>query len=118
MGLGKNLKARGNVEAWLTAVEQAMITALKKQGKDSYMSYPVEQRTKWVLEQPAQVVIMVSQIYWSRGVIEALESDNSDKELLACLERNRQDLKDMTAGTHTRSLQQFSLRTFMTHRSR
>jgi dynein heavy chain len=75
VGLGKNLKARGNVEQWLGAVEAAMITALKKQGKDSYLSYPEELRTDWVLKQPAQIVILVSQIYWCRGVINALESD-------------------------------------------
>ena len=31
--LGKNLKARGNVEQWLTAVEAAMVASLKKTGQ-------------------------------------------------------------------------------------
>jgi len=69
VGLGKNLKARGNVEQWLCAVETAMIDSLRKQSKTSYLSYPKETRTEWVLTQPAQVVIMVSQIYWCRGVV-------------------------------------------------
>lgn len=74
--LGKNLKARGNVEQWLTAVEAAMVASLKKQGKESYVSYAKERRTDWVRNQPAQIVIMVAQIYWCRGVIECLESEN------------------------------------------
>lgn len=31
--LGKNLKARGNVENWLTAVEQNMVSSLRRFGK-------------------------------------------------------------------------------------
>jgi len=96
VGLGKNLKARGNVEQWLGAVEAAMIVALKKQGKDSYLSYPEEQRTEWVLKQPAQIVIMVSQIYWCRGVIDALDSGTPVEQMALWLEHNRGDLKDMT----------------------
>uniref|UniRef100_A0A7S0KGL2 Dynein-1, subspecies f n=1 Tax=Micromonas pusilla TaxID=38833 RepID=A0A7S0KGL2_MICPS len=95
--LGKNLKARGNVEQWLTAVEAAMVAALKKQGKESYVSYAKEARTDWVRNQPAQIVIMVAQIYWCRGVIECLESENPVAAMEKYLEKNRSDLKDMTA---------------------
>ena len=96
VGLGKNLKARGNVEQWLSAVEAAMVTSLKRQGKDSYLSYPKEERTKWVLKQPAQIVIAVSQIYWCRGVVNALESSSPVENMHQWLESNRSDLKDMT----------------------
>jgi dynein heavy chain len=96
VGLGKNLKARGNVEQWLGAVETAMILSLQKQGKESYVSYPRETRTEWVLNQPAQVVIMVSQIYWCRGVVAALESKEPTNSMHLYLEKNRGDLKDMT----------------------
>ena len=96
VGLGKNLKARGNVEQWLSSVEAAMIDSLQKQGKMSYVSYPKEKRTKWVLSQPAQIVIMVSQIYWCRGVVEALEGKEPTSEMQTYLEKNRSDLKDMT----------------------
>ena len=96
MGLGKNLKARGNVEQWLGAVETAMILSLQKQGKESYVSYPREPRTEWVLNQPAQIVIMVSQIYWCRGVVTALEAKDPTTEMHSYLEKNRADLKDMT----------------------
>ena len=95
--LGKNLKARGNVEQWLTAVEAAMVASLKKQGKESYVSYAKERRTDWVRNQPAQIVIMVAQIYWCRGVIECLESENPVAAMEKYLEKNRSDLKDMTA---------------------
>jgi len=96
VGLGKNLKARGNVEQWLCAVETAMIDSLRKQSKASYLSYPKETRTEWVLNQPAQVVIMVSQIYWCRGVVAALGAKDVTGAMSTYLAKNRADLKDMT----------------------
>jgi len=96
VGLGKNLKARGNVEQWLCAVETAMIDSLRKQSKTSYLSYPKETRTEWVLNQPAQVVIMVSQIYWCRGVVAALGAKDVTGAMSTYLAKNRADLKDMT----------------------
>ena len=66
-----------------------MVTSLKRQGKDSYLSYPKEERTKWVLKQPAQIVIAVSQIYWCRGVVNALESSSPVENMHQWLESNR-----------------------------
>lgn len=68
VNLGKNLKARGNVEQWLTAVEQNMVQSLRKLAKSGYLDYPNKERQQWVLQQAAQLVLMVSQIYWVRDV--------------------------------------------------
>ena len=45
VSLGKNLKARGSVEAWLTSVEQSMLVTLRRLGKVCYMRYPASERT-------------------------------------------------------------------------
>lgn len=72
VNLGKNLKARGNVEKWLCDVEAAMIASLKRLSRQGYQSYAEEPREEWVLKQPAQLVIAVSQIYWCAAVDEQL----------------------------------------------
>ena len=55
VGLGKKLKARGNVEQWLTSVEQSMQVSLKRLAKKAYQDYPESKRTEWIFAQPAQV---------------------------------------------------------------
>ncbi|EFJ52606.1 dynein heavy chain 7 [Volvox carteri f. nagariensis] len=74
VSLGKNTKARGNVEKWLGDVESAMIANLKKLAKAGWVAYPEEARSAWVLKQPAQLVIAISQVFWCHGVEEALRS--------------------------------------------
>lgn len=61
VALPKNLKARGGVEQWLTAVEQAMVQSLRRFAKEGHASYANTLRTSWVLQQAAQLVILVSQ---------------------------------------------------------
>lgn len=73
VSLGKNLKARGNVEMWLTAVENAMRTSLRAENKRAYKEYEEVPRTQWVKNQPAQVVISISQTYWCRFTQSCLE---------------------------------------------
>ncbi|DBB07959.1 TPA: hypothetical protein ACH3X3_009340, partial [Trebouxia sp. C0006] len=59
--LGKNLKARGNVEAWLSQVEQSMAVCLRKLARAGHQSYPSQARTQWVTQYPSQLVLLISQ---------------------------------------------------------
>jgi dynein heavy chain, axonemal len=72
--LGGNLKARGGVEGWLASVESEMQRSLARATKEALKSYESKERTRWILEQPAQLVIVVSQIYWALDVIKALQA--------------------------------------------
>ena len=93
-GTGKTSRHRQR-RAVASSVEAAMIVAQEtRQGLVRVV--PEGGTPKWVLKQPAQIVIMVSQIYWCRGVIECLESGEPVSNMLRCLEKNRADLKDMT----------------------
>eukprot|EP00049_Salpingoeca_infusionum_P016632 m.342064 g.342064 ORF g.342064 m.342064 type:complete len:4133 (+) comp16119_c0_seq2:317-12715(+) len=72
VALGKGLKARGNVEVWLCAVEDAMVKALHNATKVAIADYDKRDRPEWVGLHPSQVVIAVSQIMWCRDVTEAI----------------------------------------------
>jgi dynein heavy chain len=64
VSLGKNpTKARGSVEHWLSAVESAMVSSLRRLAKQGTASYAEEPRADWVLHQPAQLVLAVSQVH-------------------------------------------------------
>jgi dynein heavy chain len=64
---------KGNVENWLLEVEASMINTLKKICSDSVNSYANTKRTEWVLNWPGQIILAVSQIYWTEGVEDALK---------------------------------------------
>ena len=66
--LGGAMKARGGPEGWLTAVEALMRSALKAATKRAMKEYPVQPRVQWVRQQPAQLVLLVSNIFWCKQV--------------------------------------------------
>lgn len=80
--LGKNpLKARGSVEQWLGSVESGMASSLRRLTKQAMATYPEETRTEWLLQQPAQLVLAVSQVYWVAAVEAALRSGEPQQGL-------------------------------------
>ncbi|KAJ3317485.1 Dynein heavy chain 3, axonemal, partial [Blyttiomyces sp. JEL0837] len=66
--------AKGAVEKWLLQVEKVMQSSIHQQVSNGMKSYAETPREKWILEWPGQVVICVSQIYWTREVVEAIRS--------------------------------------------
>ncbi|KAJ3308630.1 Dynein heavy chain 3, axonemal [Boothiomyces sp. JEL0838] len=64
--------AKGAVEKWLLQVEKVMQSSIHQQITNSHKAYAETPREKWVLEWPGQVVICVSQIYWTKEVTDAL----------------------------------------------
>ena len=65
-------KARGQVEKWLLELEGDMVKSVHGVMEAALNAYPVELREKWVLIWPGQVVLAVSQKYWTTSVQEAL----------------------------------------------
>ncbi|XP_012666455.1 dynein heavy chain 6, axonemal [Otolemur garnettii] len=79
VGLGKGLKARGNVEEWLGKVEEAMFTSLRRLCKAAIADYQGKERTEWVIAgHPSQVILTISQIMWCRDLTECLETEDSN----------------------------------------
>lgn len=70
-------EARGSVEKWLVQVEEAMLSCVRDQTYRSWLDYANSERTDWILRWPGQIVIAVSQIYWTANVHGAL-SGNRD----------------------------------------
>ena len=82
--LGKNLKARGNVEEWLTAVEQRMKSSLHLAMKAGLLDYDQRPREEWIRhDHPGQVVATVAQMTWARETEKALrgEVESPSKDL-------------------------------------
>lgn len=74
VGLGKNLKARGQVEDWLSTVEQRMKHSLHLAMKAGLLDYEGRDRSEWVLDHPGQIVATVAQMMWARGTEKALST--------------------------------------------
>ncbi|NXP46066.1 DYH7 protein, partial [Heliornis fulica] len=65
-------KVRGAVEKWLIQVEDVMLKSIHDVIARSRMAYLETERKRWVLEWPGQVVLCVSQMFWTSEVHEAL----------------------------------------------
>nr|XP_006813236.1 PREDICTED: dynein heavy chain 6, axonemal [Saccoglossus kowalevskii] len=87
VGLGKGLKARGNVEDWLGKVEEAMVTSLRRLTKAALTDYERRPREEWVVSHASQVVLTVSQIVWCRDIMEILEGDFDRAEAMEDFEQ-------------------------------
>nr|CCA18047.1 PREDICTED: dynein heavy chain 7 putative [Albugo laibachii Nc14] len=63
---------KGNVEMWLAQLESVQWESIRDHIQRALESYPYKPREEWVLDWPAQVVLAVSQVFWTREVTEAL----------------------------------------------
>ncbi|KAJ3021047.1 UNVERIFIED_CONTAM: Dynein heavy chain 6, axonemal [Siphonaria sp. JEL0065] len=77
----KTIKARGNVEAWLSSVEEGMVAVLKRLVKVALTDYENKKRTDWVREHAGQVVVTANQVIWCRDVIDAIKTSDPNKSL-------------------------------------
>ncbi|XP_071942686.1 dynein axonemal heavy chain 6-like [Antedon mediterranea] len=102
VGLGKGLKARGNVEDWLGKVEEAMVTSLRKITKASLADFSSRPHKEWLTLYPSQVVLTVSQTMWCRDLSAVLEGDFDRQEALKEFEKrcvtNLNNLAAMVRG--------------------
>ncbi|KAJ1494153.1 hydrolytic ATP binding site of dynein motor region D1-domain-containing protein [Baffinella frigidus] len=71
--MGKHLKARGEVENWLMALERRMVESLRALSKESLVDYQNRVRHEWVLDHAGQIIILTSQIEWCKGVESAFD---------------------------------------------
>jgi dynein heavy chain len=87
VSLGKNLKARGNVEDWLTQVENRMKSQLHLALKAGLLDYDTKPRKEWILDHPGQVVATGAQMTWARDTEAALRAENPAEAMEAWFKR-------------------------------
>jgi dynein heavy chain, axonemal len=61
------------VEKWLLEVENRMYEAIHDVTARGIQDYAKRPRHEWVLQWPGMVVLVVSAIYWTQGVTQALK---------------------------------------------
>uniref|UniRef100_H2ZME2 AAA+ ATPase domain-containing protein n=1 Tax=Ciona savignyi TaxID=51511 RepID=H2ZME2_CIOSA len=93
-------KAKGMVEKWLLEVESNMISSIKQEMFKSNVDYAETHRKKWVLQWPGQIVLCVSQTYWTSEVAAAIEEGTLDVIFKYLQQLNSQinDIVDLVRG--------------------
>jgi dynein heavy chain len=100
---------KGAVERWLLQVEKVMQISVHDQIAKAIKAYNDIPRDRWVMDWPGQVVICVSQIYWTKAITECLKNEGKNglksyaavctKQLERIVELVRGDLSPMTRTT-------------------
>ena len=96
----ETVMAEGNVEFWLTDIENMMVKSLYDNCKLCWEEYPENalERRDWFFSNPAQLVLAVAQIYWTQGctaAIEEIEKGKNKKALDEWLEFSIQQISKM-----------------------
>jgi len=84
-------KANGAVEKWLVELETGMVTCLQNVCQLGVASYAEQPREQWVLEQAGQVVLVVTAIYWTTDVTEALKKESAEQGSVRSVEQKCTD---------------------------
>lgn len=91
------VQARGSVEMWLTSVETHMRQSVRAAAKRGVREYPSAERTQWVLSNPAQLVIVVSNIFWCQAVEQCFAAADPLVALQAFYKTGLSQLAELTA---------------------
>jgi len=75
IALNKPFIPKGNIEEWLSRVEETMKSSIKEVISNGLNEYPTMPRDQWVLNWPGQVVITVTQIMFTTEVTEVLDTE-------------------------------------------
>uniref|UniRef100_A0A672VFG6 Dynein axonemal heavy chain 12 n=1 Tax=Strigops habroptila TaxID=2489341 RepID=A0A672VFG6_STRHB len=92
-------EARGAVEKWLIQVEDVMLKTIRDIIARSRMAYIETERKRWVLEWPGQVVLCVSQMFWTSEVHEVLRNGPEGlKDYYDTLQLQLNDIVELVRG--------------------
>lgn len=92
--------ARGAVEKWLLQVEEGMLESVRDVIIAAKEAYVNTDRHKWVTEWPGQVVIFVSQLFWTQQVHEFLAAGGNQglKDLVKVLQHQLSFIVEAVRG--------------------
>lgn len=87
------LRVRGNVEEWLTSVEQRMKKTLHDGLYYAFMERVNQSPEEWILKEPAQIVLTLNQIYWCNKITQIMQSGiDPQKQLNELLQKIQHNL--------------------------
>ncbi|XP_078207367.1 dynein axonemal heavy chain 12 isoform X10 [Callithrix jacchus] len=91
--------ARGAVEKWLIQVEDLMLRSIHNVIAAARLAYPESARRDWVQEWPGQVVLCVSQMFWTSETQEVI-SDGTEglKKYYRELQNQLNDIVELVRG--------------------
>ncbi|KAF5218447.1 dynein heavy chain [Trypanosoma cruzi] len=115
--INKSIKARGPVEVWIGMLEREMFATLRKHANTCLSDYEaVSDRTNWMFQHPVQLVLIMEQLLWTRGVEEALGKPHSDRLMSKFREENYKKLEELAGLTAQKlsKLQRILLSTLIT----
>lgn len=87
VNLGKGLKARGNVESWLSKVEESMFVSLRRSMKAAISDINNRRREEFISLHPSQIVLTVSQIFWAQNVHRILDDSSNINNTMQSFEQ-------------------------------
>ncbi|XP_069874841.1 dynein axonemal heavy chain 12 isoform X3 [Dipodomys merriami] len=91
--------ARGAVEKWLIQVEDLMLRSIHDVIAASRLAYPESARRDWVREWPGQVVLCVSQMFWTSETQEVISSGTEGlKKYYTELQYQLNDIVELVRG--------------------
>ncbi|GAB0099121.1 Dynein heavy chain [Sergentomyia squamirostris] len=99
-------KSRGQVEKWLTELEDVMKKTVLKSLQNAYSDCKRTPRDSWILLWPGQAVINVSRISWTHSVEKNLGKDLKSLEdrWNDSINQDAQSLKETTTERHRMTL--------------
>ncbi len=99
----KTADARGAVEKWLVQVEKEMMVSVREVINQAIKAYPAKLRHEWVLDWPGQVMLCVSQLYWTQMVEEAItDGKQGMSDLLKTLNSDLTHIITLVRGNLTK----------------
>uniref|UniRef100_A0A671G5X3 Dynein axonemal heavy chain 12 n=1 Tax=Rhinolophus ferrumequinum TaxID=59479 RepID=A0A671G5X3_RHIFE len=91
--------ARGAVEKWLIQVEDLMLQSIRDVIAASRLAYPDSARSNWVREWPGQVVLCVSQMFWTSETQEVISGGTEAlKKYYKELQNQLNDIVELVRG--------------------
>ncbi|XP_019508320.1 PREDICTED: dynein heavy chain 12, axonemal [Hipposideros armiger] len=91
--------ARGAVEKWLIQVEDLMLRSIRDVIAASRLAYPESARRNWVREWPGQVVLCVSQMFWTSETQEVISGGTEAlKKYYKELQSQLNDIVELVRG--------------------
>jgi dynein heavy chain len=93
------VEARGQVEKWLLQLEKVMLSSVQQITSEGLEAYPNVKRVKWIQEWPGQIVLAVTQKFWTANVHTALQtSPEATKNYLQQCTNDINDIVELVRG--------------------